>query len=688
MRTSHPQRWRDLTREATAAPPLNKDSTASDSSSLCPPMLRQPPFHDDVTTQGGGYQSGGTTEESLRFQLYHAREPDASKMFVGFIIFVLVGMLGTKVDAQCTDRSVDLSSSSTLDVNLPPSCPVFNISVTRSVTGTTFSFVGTFLQTPVFGLQCSFYNGTSTSDQLLGTIGNSLAGLVELFQNSTNAFVQCVGSVTGVFVIFFTVPSSNVTSELFVDKPLIEVQSPSFPQDYPVDYVQETNLEDHLSIISDEGTGSAYYSTNVAPAPFNITGKEIKIQFASDGRFTGAGFQITFEAITTTPPAATELFCGSQGHVNISLSNQTVNDLCGNNDGYVIISATPVDDVNAVDPECRADASHPNFNLDLSKCSILKVTGDVIKAHFPLRCLSKLNKSAPIQRYVDECLNLTCEYNRTELLEAGAIVPEIKKVALDSVEQEGRFGVKIYFTKNQSYSDKLDAGAEVKVPDLVYTKVELSTPDDALHVQLKECWATPSEDPDDEGTRYDIIKDSFPANNPFETDDAIEIDRNYMEDFAAFNFKAFVWTNNEEAAIYVYCRVTICHEDVDSGCPAGPSGNSTKKRDVASPDSLLVASGPIFISKIKKKSCEESNGGCSDVCEMRNDDVMCMCYDRRSLAEDGETCQDAEKYELVAGEGDWSFLVCVIAAFVIVVGCLLVWSKKGGKSKNGFPSLI
>ncbi|CAK8682204.1 unnamed protein product [Clavelina lepadiformis] len=74
--------------------------------------------------------------------------------------------------------------------------------------------------------------------------------------------------------------------------------------------------------------------------------------------------------------------------------------------------------------------------------------------------------------------------------------------------------------------------------------------------------------------------------------------------------------------------------------------------------------------------------------EMRNDDVMCMCYERRSLAEDGETCQDVEKYEVVAGEGDWSFLVCVIAAFVIVVGCLLVWSKKNGKSKDGFPSLI
>ncbi|CAK8684981.1 unnamed protein product [Clavelina lepadiformis] len=557
--------------------------------------------------------------------MYQAREPDASKMFVGFLILVVVGMLGAEVDTQCTGNSPVITQS-TETVDIPSSCSAYDVSVTRNVTGRTFSFVPKYPSTLVSqGFQCTFYNGTSTSDQLLGTIGESFAGLVELFQNSANAFVRCDGNGTELNVFFFTVPSSNVESEVFEDVPLIKVQSPSFPQNYPANYIQETVIKssqsttytvsfnstfavidlDQLSIISDEGTGFAFFSTKVSPAPFNITGKEIKIQFASGISLKAAGFQITFETIPTTPPAANELFCGSQGHVNISLSTQTVNDLCGNDDGYVIISATSVDDVNSVDPECRADASDPNFNLDLSKCSILKVIGDVIKAHFPLRCRSKLNEFAPIQRYVDGCLNLTCEYHRTELLEAGAIVPEIKKVALDSVEQEGRFEVKIYFTKNQSYSDKLDAGAEVKVPDLVYTKVKLSTPDEALHVQLKECWATPSEDPNDEGTRYDIIKDSLPANNLFESDDAIEIDRNYMEDFAAFNFKAFLWTNNLEAAIYVYCRVTICHEDVESGCPAAPSGNQTKKRDVASPDSLLVASGPIFISKSKKKSCEE-----------------------------------------------------------------------------------
>ncbi|CAK8682264.1 unnamed protein product [Clavelina lepadiformis] len=237
-------------------------------------------------------------------------------MFVGFLILVLVGLLGVEVDAQCTDNSRVITSLTSF-VSIPSSCSAYDASFTRSVTGRTFIFVeaNSFSSVPP-GFQCSFYNGSSTSDQLLGTIGESFAGLVELFQDSANAFVQCVDRGTA-FLSFavYTVPSSNVTSKLFVDKPLIEVQSPSFPQDYPVDYVQETVIKssqsttytvsfnstfavslDQLSIISDEGTGFAYLSTSVVPAPFNITGKEIKIQFASGNVVTATGFQITFEA--------------------------------------------------------------------------------------------------------------------------------------------------------------------------------------------------------------------------------------------------------------------------------------------------------------------------------------------------------------------------------------------------------
>ncbi|CAK8682389.1 unnamed protein product [Clavelina lepadiformis] len=330
-------------------------------------------------------------------------------MFVGFLILVLVGMLGAEVDAQCTGNSKDFTDLTSY-VTFSSSCSESDVSVTRSVSGRTFGFVeaNTFSSVPP-EFQCSFYNGTSTSDQLLATIGISLAGLVELFENSANAFIQCFGTGTTLFFSFFTVPSSNVFSEVFEDVPLIKVQSPNFPQDYPVDYIQETVIksnqsttytvsfnstfdlyDDLLSIISDEGTGMGFFDTSKVPAPFNITGKEIKIQFASDGSVTETGFQITFEAIPTTPPAANELFCDSQGHVNISLSTQTVNDLCGNDDGYVIISATPVEDVNSVDPECRADSSDPNFNLDLSKCSILKL--DKFVAIFMPQYFVKLNK--------------------------------------------------------------------------------------------------------------------------------------------------------------------------------------------------------------------------------------------------------------------------------------------------------
>ncbi|XP_076808926.1 uncharacterized protein LOC143452006 isoform X1 [Clavelina lepadiformis] len=623
-------------------------------------------------------------------------------MFVGFIILILVSLLRSEVSGQCA-RNTDINGPGQA-WSMGSTCSVFNISATRSVVGSIVSYL-----TPntnlAAGFQCAFYEGNSTSDPVLGTIGETLAGWVELFQHSAYVFVQCVGLGSDPTINFVATPS--IAFERFVNQAVIHVEPPDFPNtNYPTTYLQETAIEskqsttymvsfhptfhiiDPLWITSDDGTGLVYRGNLMtAPEPFNISGNLIKIQFYSDPAGTRSGFRMTLNADLPKPPPAPELICGDQGQISISLSNQTIIDLCENEDDYVIISATSVDDVNLVDPVCKANASDPNFNLGVTDCSTLEVTDGILKAQFLLRCLPKVNESAAIQRYVDGCLNLTCEYNTTELLKAGAILPKIKKVELDSVEEEGRFGVEIFFTTDRSYSVKLSAGAEVEVPDQIYAKMELNSLDDALHVQLSECWATPSDNHNDV-TSYQILDNSCPADNAFDTDDAINIDRNYNATYAAFRFRSFVWTNYDTQTIYVYCHVTICHNDVDPGCLAWPSCSRKRKRHVSTSDSLLIASRPIFISKREAISCEEANGGCSDTCEMRNDDVRCNCHPGRVLLGDGRTCQGVENSDIVAGRGSLVILACVITAVVFLVCFLLVWSKEDMKQKNGFRRVI
>ena len=65
---------------------------------------------------------------------------------------------------------------------------------------------------------------------------------------------------------------------------------------------------------------------------------------------------------------------------------------------------------------------------------------------------------------------------------------------------------------------------------------------------------------------YFVEHFSCPADNSFDPDDAIMIDRNYDVKYSTFKFRSFVWTQDQEQAIYVYCDVTICHNDVGSGC--------------------------------------------------------------------------------------------------------------------------
>ncbi|XP_076804656.1 uncharacterized protein LOC143448694 [Clavelina lepadiformis] len=310
------------------------------------------------------------------------------------------------------------------------------------------------------------------------------------------------------------------------------------------------------------------------------------------------------------PPPSLELECGEDGEVKIRLSADTLDDLQVEENDTIAISSLPVHDLNSIDLGCVANSTHPEFNLGINNCSSVESTGDLLQATFTVRRHIYFNQSQPIQRYNDSCVNLTCEWNLTVVVNSSAIFPEIKKLELDAVEEKGEFDVGISFTNDSTYSTELPENSQVKVSDYVHVKVDLTGVDldSSLHLQLTECWARPKEIATG-SPMYSIINDSCPADNSFDPDDAIMIDRNYDIKYSIFKFRSFVWTLNQEQAIYVYCDVTICHNDVGFGCDSQPAcpGDKRRKRDLESSQSQhrVVASGPIFIAQNKKKYCEQ-----------------------------------------------------------------------------------
>ncbi|XP_076806472.1 uncharacterized protein LOC143449989 isoform X2 [Clavelina lepadiformis] len=570
------------------------------------------------------------------------------------------------------------------------------------------------------GEDCKIYQGFSLDmEDLLGVIKSPGIGWVDVPEGSTFT-VDCTSAANIVIGIMEVEYNSTEVSLPTPGTTAYVAEMSEYPTNFTNEVVFRSSVQctfnvqqngngmsddDWLFMLPDEDSPDAGIRVGGLDAfgtgeTRSLQAKTLKLQLATFGMARDQdnySYRITANESCvqdfppTEPPPPTpslELECGEDGEVKISLSNDTLDDLQVEENDAIVISSLPVHDLNSIDPECVANSTHPEFNLGITNCSSVESTGDLLQATFTVRRHIYFNQSQPIQRYNDYCVNLTCEWNLTVLVNSSAIFPEIKKVQLDAVEKKGEFDVGISFTNDSTYSTELPENSAVKVSDYVHVKVDLTGVDldSSLHLQLTDCWARPSEIATG-SPMYSIINDSCPADNSFDPDDAIMIDRNYDVKYSTFKFRSFVWTQDQEQAIYVYCDVTICHNDVGSGCASQPAcpGDKRRKRDLESSQSQhrVVASGPIFIAQNRKEKCEEFNGGCSDVCELRHDDVICSCYNGRKLQENGKICE-AENHELVEifEEKNDSILfaaVALVALVTIVVGIVL---KQRSKSKN------
>ncbi|XP_076804649.1 uncharacterized protein LOC143448687 [Clavelina lepadiformis] len=575
------------------------------------------------------------------------------------------------------------------------------------------------------GEDCKIYQGFSLDmEDLLGVIKSPGIGWVDVPEGSTFT-VDCTSAadiVIGIMEVEYIstevpLPTPNTTAYVAgrFGYPTNHADELVFRSSVQCTFYIRQNANnigggDWFFMLPDEDSPDAGFRVSGMTSPFttgqthSLKAKILRLQLATfgvAGNFDTYNYRITANESCvqdfppTEPPPPTpslELECGEDGEVKIRLSADTLDDLQVEENDTIVISSLPVDDLNSIDPECVANSTHPEFNLGITNCSSLESTGDLLQATFTVRRHIYFNQDQPIQRYNDSCVNLTCEWNLTVVVNGSAIFPEIKKVQLDAVEEKGEFDVGISFTNDSTYSSELPENSAVKVSDYVHVKVDLTGVDldSSLHLQLTDCWARPSEIATG-SPMYSIINDSCPADNSFDPDDAIMIDRNYDVKYSTFKFRSFVWTQDQEQAIYVYCDVTICHNDVGSGCASQPAcpGDKRRKRDLESSQSQhrVVASGPIFIAQNKKEKCEEFNGGCSDVCELRHDDVICSCYNERKLQEMERLVKvEAENHKLVEifEEKNDSILlaaVALVALITIVVGVVLK-QRSRSKKKN------
>ncbi|XP_076801576.1 uncharacterized protein LOC143446021 [Clavelina lepadiformis] len=484
----------------------------------------------------------------------------------------------------------------------------------------------------------------------------------------------------------------------------VTVNSTNYPSAYPTDYLQETIITsggvteftitflepftvdegDLLCIKFDDGTELHYSDVSQAPDPVEKNATKITIQFSTDEDDEGPGFSLYIAG--GEPEPEPELTCTSEGETNIRINDDTLTALsCSDPGDYVYVSPTPVEDLDTLDPACVANSSYPSFDLSLNNCTIVQQTDGVLTVISSVRCQQNLTTSASILRYQYNCINLTCEYNITELLSTSAILPKIIKKRLDAIKEMGSFVVKLIFT-DDTYAVELPSNYVVTVPNYVHAKAEMVTSENnsSFFVQVTRCWATrgvQSSEPS-----YSIIVQSCEDPSSFDPVDAIQIDRNYEADYSTFRFRSFVWTDALEEAIYLHCEVIICLNSEEEPCPSRPTcDKKRRRRDLfsAGPRSRVISSGPLRVQQKEKESCEKKNGGCSDLCEMRSVEVMCLCNEGRELEGDGKSCHDKTSEVVEILEVNKQFTALHVVAIIAISICGLgLFLKLKGNRKN------
>ena len=100
-------------------------------------------------------------------------------------------------------------------------------------------------------------------------------------------------------------------------------------------------------------------------------------------------------------------------------------------------------------------------------------------------------------------INIECRVKRTHRVDL-----DLMSVSLNTKVSYGNFSFALDMFSDNTYNTKYNAEdypVDVKVGDLVYMAGSVTTVN-GLDVLAKDCYATPSEDPNDE-TQYSLIED-------------------------------------------------------------------------------------------------------------------------------------------------------------------------------------
>lgn len=160
----------------------------------------------------------------------------------------------------------------------------------------------------------------------------------------------------------------------------------------------------------------------------------------------------------------------------------------------------------------------------------------------------------------------TCAYPKeaSASLDQLNVTPQ-EKPQVYQIDGQGGFNLQMTIFKDDSYTESYGAAdypVSMGLNQPMYVQLAVDSPDDRLSIIADSCYATPTQDPQD-NSKYYIIEDSCPRDATYNTHGG-------PDNTQRFSFKSFQFVNGDDAQIFLHCKVFVCNKtDSNSRCAIG-----------------------------------------------------------------------------------------------------------------------
>lgn len=208
------------------------------------------------------------------------------------------------------------------------------------------------------------------------------------------------------------------------------------------------------------------------------------------------------------------------------------------------------------DRSCRAQGNETHFSLvaPLMSCGTVSSHTDEAVVYSNSVEEAHIEYEGSITRMPELTIPFSCYYTKEGVTSTYGIIPRKLKMKMDGGDTTTEFTLEISVFKDQDYQLRYgisDFPLKVTLNKPLFVQLAMDSPDTRLELREESCYATPTQNPEDD-MKYYIIRQSCPV-------DSTVTHYSAPRDVRRFSFDTFQFSGDYGSFVYLHCNLVVCN---------------------------------------------------------------------------------------------------------------------------------